>query len=95
MALIQFREFAGETIPLDGQEYESCTFRDCNLTFSGGLPPMFYDCVFLNSPVELVEAALNTVGFLVAMWTIGHEAFVNNIFNAIRASKQFPDRPIN
>ncbi len=95
MALIQFKEFADERVVVDGEEYETCTFKGCRLVFTGGAVPMFYDCAFPDSRFELTGAALSTIGFLTAMWTIGNEAFVNGLFDAIRSVRQFQNRPVN
>jgi hypothetical protein len=95
MALIQFKEFTDQTITLDGEEYETCTFKGCRLVFAGGSVPMFYDCVFSECDWDLIGPARNTIGFLVALWTSGNRIYVEQIFSTIRSLKDFPDRPIN
>jgi len=95
MAVMQFKEFADQTITLDGEEYETCTFKGCRLVFAGGPVPMFYDCVFSECGWSLAGAAKKPIGFLASLWTSGNRALVEQIFSSIRSLKDFPDRPIN
>jgi hypothetical protein len=95
MALIKFKEFRNKTIATDGEEYETCSFNECRLTFAGGEPPRFYDCVFINCDIDVIGPALRTVGFLTALWISGLTVPVEDIFNSIMSQKQFPERPFN
>lgn len=95
MALTKFKEFTNETVVIDGEEYETCTFEGCRLVFAGGTVPEFYDCVFRECDWSLIGAAENTVGFLASLWTAGNRTLVETIFSSIRSLKDFPDRQVN
>lgn len=66
MAEIRNETLTGE-VSLDGNTYVDCEFKDARLTYEGGLPPAFNNCVFNNSQFAFDGAAGRTIGFLRAM----------------------------
>ena len=46
-----------ETVPLDGETFSACEFRDSRLVYAGGEPPTFTDCRFDGCEWKYDEAA--------------------------------------
>ena len=61
------RTFQGGRVALDGNNFKGCTFANCELVYSGGIPPALSGCHFTNFNMRFEGAAGNTVGFLKAM----------------------------
>jgi hypothetical protein len=69
--------FVGETVRLDGETFDNCTFTDCTLIFSGGVPPNINNCVF-QPPVSwnFDGAASNTLTFIQMLTSLSHEGAI-------------------
>lgn len=52
---------------VDDQLFESCTFRDAQLVFTGGTPPVLINCRMENAQLAFEGAAHNTLKHLRAM----------------------------
>ena len=79
--------FEGKTIVLDGGSFYECQFKGCTLKFSGLLPVTLDGCVFENNKWEFLGPALNTVGFMKALYASGAKDLIENTFRNIRGKK--------
>lgn len=52
---------------VDDQHFDSCTFRDAQLVFMGGAPPILRNCQMENTQLAFEGAAHNTLKHLRAM----------------------------
>jgi hypothetical protein len=80
--MIKESKFRNTRVPLDGQEFVDCTFHDCTLIYSGGIPPSLKGCDLGNSKLEFADAAKRTVEFLRAMAspTSGLQTVIRQLF---------------
>jgi hypothetical protein len=78
------RTFTGETLQLDGNEYVGCTFRRCQLVYSGGQIPRFDGCAFDASPFNFQGGAGNALHFLRELYHAGLGENVEALFEHIR-----------
>lgn len=58
--------FTGRVV-VDDQLFEGCTFRDAQLVFMGGTPPVLRDCRMENAQLAFEGSAHNTIKHLRAM----------------------------
>jgi len=72
-----------ETVPLDGERFSSCEFRDCRLVYSGGEPPVFDNCRIEDCEWRMEDAAERTLAFLKAVWGAGGKATVQGLIKEI------------
>jgi hypothetical protein len=79
--------FEDITISLDGGSFYNCTFRRCKLQFSALLPVVLTGCHFDNCNWEFAGPAVNTVGFLAAMYKGGATEIVERTFRVIRGEQ--------
>lgn len=61
---VSLSTFVGQTIPLDGDMYKQCEFRQCTLVYSGGELPGFQNCNFYDVTWKFEGAAERTLSFL-------------------------------
>lgn len=75
------KTFTGQTLKLDGGEFVNCRLDDCDLIYTGGLPPSIVDCEIRNCRVTFEGAALNTLALLKGMASPGSafQQFVRDI----------------
>lgn len=66
MSETQTTVFTGRVI-VDDQMFDSCTFRDAQLVFSGGTPPVLVNCKMENAQLAFEGPAHNTIKHLRAM----------------------------
>jgi hypothetical protein len=59
--------FENSTEVLDGNEYDSCEFRNCRLVYRGGPLPHIVRCHFANCEWAFEDAAERTIAFLKLM----------------------------
>ena len=64
MALIENQRYVGERVDLDGNDYLRCTFKECELVYSGSGSVGLDDCVFASCEWSLDGAASATMRFL-------------------------------
>lgn len=82
---IRFKKFKGERVVLDDKSFRDCTFKECELIYSGGVPPGFVDCeVDGGCRWTFDGAASNTVMFLRAMYHGGFRTIVDPTLDRIR-----------
>lgn len=70
MAKYALRVFERQIIDIDGNEYLSCSFRDCVVRYSGGTYT-FQDCDLAECEFQLEGAALLTLTHLRALVGMG------------------------
>jgi hypothetical protein len=75
-----------ETVPLDGESFEDCEFRECRLVYSGGEPPHFRDCRFDDCEWKFDAAAARTLAHLKLVWASGGKAPVQALIKEITGS---------
>lgn len=85
MATFQGRTFTDQRIALDGNEYESCTFKNVTLVYAGGALPAIRNCAFEQFNLAFEGAAENTLAFLRALSgpQSGFRPIVEGTFKAI------------
>ncbi len=79
--------FQGETILLDGREYEDCAFIECDLQYGGAGFVAFNKCRFDNCRWSFVDAASNTLHFMASLYHglgEGGRNLIEDLFNSIR-----------
>ncbi|MEH3452378.1 hypothetical protein [Phytobacter diazotrophicus] len=57
-----------EFIELDGNHYEKCTFKNCEIVFKGLLPFNLIGCDFIGCKWRFDGPAANTMNFLKIMY---------------------------
>ena len=90
LTVVRGRQFANEVVRLDGTEFAGCSFRRCELTYSGGLPFIFDNSSVDDCELVFVGRAENTLHTLAAMHRHGLEAFVDQFFDRIRQPSETP-----
>ena len=75
-----------ETVPLDGEVFADCEFRDCRMVFSGGKPPVFDNCRFVACDWRFDDAAARTLAHLKVVWAAGGKAQVQALIKEITVS---------
>ncbi len=58
------KSFANASEVLDGNEYENCTFENCQLLYRGGPIPRVVGCQFNNCQWRFEDAAERTLLFM-------------------------------
>lgn len=69
-------EFDGVTLDIDGNIFEGCTFKNCQLRFAGGDGAQFDKCTFDGVGILFVGAAANTLKFMGALYRSGFAPMV-------------------
>ncbi len=84
--MYQNETFTGE-VDLDRNDFDTCTFSEALLIYSGGTPPSLNGCNFTNVKFEFRGAASNTVAFLQAMASpnSGLQGIVRDTFAGLMA----------
>lgn len=75
-----------ETVPLDGEMFADCEFRECRMVYSGGKPPVFDNCRFDACDWRFDGAAANTLAHLKVVWAAGGKAQVQALIKEITVS---------
>jgi len=75
-----------ETVPLDGEVFADCEFRECRMVFSGGKPPVFDNCRFDACDWRFDDAAARTLAHLKVVWAAGGKAQVQALIKEITVS---------
>lgn len=89
------RDFKGETVQLDGNQFVGCTFYDCKLVFYAYEPVSFDRCVFHECDWVFEGAADIMLSFLTALYHglgVSGQKLVELIFQGIR-EKTFVNEP--
>lgn len=75
-----------ETVPLDGEMFADCEFRECRMVYSGGKPPVFDNCRFDACDWRFDDAAARTLAHLKVVWAAGGKAQVQSLIKEITVS---------
>lgn len=75
--------FTHETVPLDGEEFSDCEFRQCRLAYAGGEPPSFSACRFEQCDWKFEGPAARTLEHLKVAWGAGAKAPVQALIKEI------------
>ncbi|MBI5941402.1 MAG: hypothetical protein HY859_13340 [Caulobacterales bacterium] len=75
-----------ETVPLDGEMFADCEFRECRMVYSGGKPPVFDNCRFDACDWRFDDAAARTLAHLKVVWAAGGKAQVQALIKEITVS---------
>jgi len=84
--------FDNQTIELDGQDFDACTFVDCDLVYRGGDPPGLANSTFSGCRFRLDGAALRTIAFFQEMNACGGGVWVDSWF-ALSRGQELPPPP--
>ena len=82
--------FKNETIRLDGNEYQGCTFDGCVLEYAGGTLPIMANNNIGNSRFSFSDAAANTLTFMTGIYHgmgDGGRNVIETTFQNIRDNK--------
>lgn len=80
-------QFQSETVELDGQTFERCTFNHCVLIYRGNEPPNFIQNSFAgNCEWRFGDAAGRTLNFLRHLYRGGFSALVQKTFDNITSA---------
>ena len=93
MPAIHGMTFRNETIRLDGQVFENCTFDHCLLQYGGMGSVSLDDCTYVGCNWALVDAAASTVNFLALMYGAGEPALrdlIQGVLDGIRTGVHKP-----
>lgn len=73
----------GQRVDADGNEYEQCTFTDCQIIYSGGEIAKFTGCSFDGCRFALDGAAARTIAYVQGWSRAGNTHFVSEVVKAI------------
>jgi hypothetical protein len=79
--------FNHETVPLDGETFDDCEFRDSRLVYAGGEPPVFTGCRFDSCEWRQDDAAARTLAYLKVVWSVGGKAPVQALIKEITGAR--------
>lgn len=96
MTTFQNQAFRDETVEVDGNIYEGCTFTNSSLVYMGGDLPSFNRCEFEGVNIQLQGGAYMTLKYLTGLYHGGFSDLVENALVDIeRQSTPMPDRREN
>ncbi|MBW9275969.1 MAG: hypothetical protein K1563_20015 [Candidatus Thiodiazotropha sp. (ex. Lucinisca nassula)] len=87
----QGNKFQNETVRIDGNEYQGCTFEGCVLEYAGGALPIMTNNSIGNSTFAFTDAASNTLEFMTAIYHgmgDGGKNLIDSTFQNIRSNKK-------
>lgn len=94
MATFQNKSFTNQTVLVDGNRYELCSFSNCSLVYQGGELPTFDRCMFRAGTIQLDGAAYQTVKYLNGLYRGGLAASVDAVLKEVqRGNEQLAERP--
>ncbi len=78
--------FRDQTVTLDGNEYDRCTFENCILEYQGVRPVSLVGSSMNNCQWSFKGPAANAIQFMSAMYQSGGQgaALIESTFNQIR-----------
>lgn len=83
MTTFQNQSYRDQTISVDGNRYENCTFTECVLSYSGGDLPTFDRCTFTRTNIQLGGAALATTRYLRGLYQGGLTTQVEGVLGRV------------
>lgn len=84
---IKKQEFNDDDVELDGNEFEDCTFKNCDLVFRARAPVSLNRCELYDCRWSFRDAAALTTGFLHGMTSMTGDfgrAMLINTFPVLR-----------
>lgn len=84
MAKFENEIYNNETLEVDGNRYERCTFNSCRLVYQGGDLPVFVGCTFVKTGLQLQDSAAQTVKYLNNLYKAGQSATVERVLEGIQ-----------
>ncbi|MED5545760.1 MAG: hypothetical protein VYD90_10965 [Pseudomonadota bacterium] len=84
LTVVSGKNFANERVDIDGVDFNECTFNNCILVYSGGLPFYFSGGGVTNTTIESEGHAKATLDALSAAYGAGMRSWVENIFALVR-----------
>lgn len=87
MDVIVGKTYENETILIDDQRFEDCSFSHCILKYGASGPGTMLRCTVRNSTYTFVGAAERTLQRLAAMYQSGEKMLVEELFNQIRVPR--------
>ena len=75
--------FNHQTVELDGETFENCSFAACRLVYAGGELPHFEGCRFDDCDWRFEEGAGRTLAYLKLMWGAGAKPSVQAMIKEI------------
>jgi hypothetical protein len=85
--------FRDQSIVIDGEDYDSCTFEGCTLIYRGGEPPSLSSNTFVGGSFELEDAALRTLGLFAVLNMAGMRSIVENWMKIALRTRVLPSAP--
>ena len=82
--------FSNQKVHLDGSIFNECKFKNCELIYSGGIPPSMVGCEVENSRFGFEGAASNTLAFLHAMNNGGFRSVIHSTIVALTSPEPMP-----
>ena len=79
--------YSHETVPLDGETFSDCEFRDSRLVYSGGEPPVFSQCKFEACDWRYDDAAARTLAHMKVVWNAGGKTAVQALIKDITVAR--------
>lgn len=84
LKIVRGKQFADETVSLDGTEFIGCQFDRCILEYGGGNLFLFVESPIRDCQFEFVGPANHTTLTLANMYASGMAEWVEAYFNHIR-----------
>ena len=86
MQKIQGTTFRNETVELDGKEFDSCTFENCQFIYRATDAVRLANCSFVGFIITFEGAAGTTLDFLTKLYHGGFKPTVEKTFDNIRTN---------
>lgn len=84
MTIYKAETFEDRQVPLDGNEYDSCTFTRCELVYAGGSLPSLMNNRITECKWTFDGAASRTVKFMRQLYCGGGQLLIEDTFKMIR-----------
>ena len=86
------KKFSNETVELDGNEFDGCTFENCHFIYQATASVTLANCSFVGFAIAFEGAAGSTLDFLSTLYHSGFKTLIEQTFNNIRAGKTPPTK---
>ncbi|NJL94068.1 MAG: hypothetical protein HC915_10225 [Anaerolineae bacterium] len=84
--------FRNQTVEVDGNRYDGCTFMECRLVYRGGELPSFVRCDFDRVNFQLEGGAYQTLKYLTGMYHGGFSSQVEQSLGQMLGA--IPEEPV-
>jgi hypothetical protein len=81
------REFVGRRLEIDGNIYDRCKFRDCDLLFSAKDPIHLVDCTFKDCRLHFEGPAELTLSALRDLYQTGFADLIDRTLENVRRKR--------